>query len=216
MRKRHELRISSIEKGKSNLDAGLEYDILDAMGKEGMDKLISDAKKMMVVNGESVGPVWDWVTSIRGLGQGGLAAQLLAQIDDISKAPTVSALWRYCGQAVIDGKAERNRPGEKSHFNRRLKSIVWLIGEQFVRQQTHPYVDIYYEEKERQREMYPEKIKVDGKWKYNDGHIHNRAKRKMVKIFLQHLWVTWRELEGLPVSDPYVIGVLGHAKYVEA
>jgi len=38
----------------------------------------------------------------------------------------------------------------------------------------------------------------------------------MVKIFLQHLWVTWREIEGLPVSDPYSISIMGHAKYIMA
>ena len=38
----------------------------------------------------------------------------------------------------------------------------------------------------------------------------------MVKIFLQHLWLKWRELEGLPISKPYSIERLGHAEYISA
>ena len=48
MRKRHQLRISSIEAGKSNLDAQIEKDIMEVMN---LDQLIKDAKKMMVNNG---------------------------------------------------------------------------------------------------------------------------------------------------------------------
>jgi hypothetical protein len=38
----------------------------------------------------------------------------------------------------------------------------------------------------------------------------------MVKIFLQHLWVTWRQLEGLPISEPYVQAIMGHANIITA
>lgn len=212
MRKRHTLRISSIEAGKSNLDKHFENSIME---QTNIDELIGVAKNQMIADGESIGEIWKWITSIKGLGAGGLAAQLLAQIDDISLAPTVSALWRYCGYAVIDGCAEKNTKGEKSHFNRRLKSICWLIASQFLRQQTPVYADIYYAEKERQRVLYPEKIKINGKWKYNDGHLHNRALRVMAKIFLQHLWIVWRGYEGLPVSLPYAHDIGGHTKYIQ-
>lgn len=211
MRKRHLLRISSIEAGKSNMDAEFERSMME---QADLDRILVYAKNTMVVHGEDVGPFWDAVTSIKGLGQGSLAAQLIAQVDDIAKFATISKLWRFSGYAVIDGKAERNQKGEKSKFNRRLKSIIWLIGDQFIRHQTPGYVDIYYEEKKRLREIYPDKYKENGKWKYNDGHIHNMARRKMVKIFLQHFWLIWRSYEGLPVSRPYVHDVLGHGSIV--
>lgn len=41
-------------------------------------------------------------------------------------------------------------------------------------------------------------------------HRHNRAMRKIEKLLLQHLWVKWRELEGLPVTDPWVFTHGGH------
>lgn len=40
---------------------------------------------------------------------------------------------------------------------------------------------------------------------WSDGHVDNAARRYMVKIFLSHIWVVWREAEGLPTTDPFVI-----------
>jgi len=88
-------------------------------------------------------------------------------------------------------------------FNTNLKTTAWKICSQFIKQGDETYKNIYYKEKE----------------KYLNagvplGHSHNRAMRKMVKIFLSHLWVRWREIEGLPVKLPYVIDVLKHDSYV--
>ena len=210
MRKRHTLRISSIEKGKSSMDAQLEREFMELLR---VDDLIKYANKTMINYGKLI-PCWEFVTSIRGLKEGSLAAQLLAQIDDIAKFDTISKLWRFSGNAVIDGRAERNQPGEKSHFNRKLKSICWLVGDQFIKQQTPLYVDLYYSEKERLRRIYPEKIVENGKTKYNDGHLHNMARRKAVKIFLSHLWVIWRGLEELPISEPYAAQILSHTNII--
>jgi len=212
MRQRHMLRISSIKKGKSNLSLAFEEHVLEHMG---INELINDAKKVMIQHGEGIGPVWDWLTAIKGLKAGGLAAQLLAQIDDIGKFDTVSKLWMFSGWGLRDGQVVRCKSGEKSPYNRRLKSIGYLIMDQFVRQQTPLYADIYYDEKRRQRQLHPEKIKGEnGKWKFNDGHIDNRARRKTIKIFLQHLWVNWRESEGLAVTEPYIQAIMGHTNII--
>ena len=44
-------------------------------------------------------------------------------------------------------------------------------------------------------------------WK---GHLDMMAMRKMIKLFLAHLWLTWREGEGLATSSPYVNAKLSH------
>ncbi len=123
-----------------------------------------------------------------------------------------------------------------SPFNRILKAVCFNIADQFIRHQSPVWSDIYYEEKGRQREKHPTAIcltcgaecdhsqkeideklanvftcpekKSHKKQKYTDAHIHNRAWRKMIKAFLAELWLTWREYEGLPVSDPFVDGVI--------
>lgn len=50
---------------------------------------------------------------------------------------------------------------------------------------------------------------------WTDLHVHNAARRKMVKLFLSHLWEVWRKAEGLPTRDPYPIEYLGHETYID-
>jgi hypothetical protein len=42
------------------------------------------------------------------------------------------------------------------------------------------------------------------------NHRHLRAMRKTAKVFLQHVWLEWRKLENLPVTEPYAFAILGH------
>lgn len=44
---------------------------------------------------------------------------------------------------------------------------------------------------------------------WSPGRIKNAAIRYMVKQFLADFWVKWRTLEGLPVTEPYAVAVLG-------
>jgi hypothetical protein len=160
-----------------------------------------------------VGPIFQWLCSIKGIADH-TAAKLLALIDDISIPKHISSLWRYAGYGVIDGKAERNVAGEKSHKNNDLQTAVWFVSDQFVRFQTPIYVPYYYAEKDKYRVKYPEPVTVDGRTRYTDGHINNMAKRKMAKLFLSHLWVAWRTQDGLPVTEPYVMGMNHHSHYI--
>lgn len=215
MQMRHNLRVSSIERGKSNLDAVMEKQFMEDLV---LDRNIQHAKKTMIEFGQASAPeVWQWMTSIKGMGAGGNAAKIIALIDDIGKFSTVSKLWRFCGLAVIDGRAEYGT----SSFCRKLKAT--LIGEmgvayEFVIQQTPLYVDIYYQEKERLKCLYPEPVYAPPGYPwpmlYTPMHIDRMAKRKVAKIFIQHLWLIWRQAEGLPVSDPYAIAILNHADYI--
>ena len=228
-RKKHLLRKSAIERGASSYDIGFEQSAIDTF-----TDMMNKAAGEMRDEGELVGPIWDWLTSIKGIGKSGsTAAKLLALFDDISTFENVSQFWRYAGQAVIGGEAEHPISGEKLHYNAQLKSECWLLALSFVRQQTPPYVMYYYAEKERQQALHPDPICTKcgmlalkkgqswccpehGKGRYvhfTPAHIDNRARRKMVKIFLQHFWLTWRKAEGLSVNMPYAHEKLGHTTY---
>ncbi len=234
MRKRHLLRISAIDRGLTSMDKQLEIDRMEAMR---LDEWKVDLGKLLADSGETAGPVWDWITSIKGLKSGLLAAQLLAQIDDIALSPTIASLWRFCGYAVFDGKAEPKAsfkaPQDKvagKHYNMKLKGVCYNIAESFIKQQTPSYVDIYYAEKIRQRELHPvaicrkcdiectiktKKVKGqefqvfscpnDGKHTkdFTDSHLHYRGIRKMIKAFLKDLWLEWRKAEGLDIGDEW-------------
>jgi len=231
MRKRHTLRLSAAERGKSNYDAQFEIDVMDQMA---LDALVNTAAKTMASYGRAAGPVWDWLVAIKGIGDH-TAAKIIALIDDPAKFATVSKLWRFSGYGLKDGQIDRPTKGAVLPYNRRLKSELFLMAESFVKQQTPTYVTIYYEEKERQRREHPEPVcskcgavaRLRGQsWtcpecrasgraiNYTPMHLDYRAKRKVVKVLLQHLWVVWREAEGLPVTMPYVHDVLHHTHYI--
>lgn len=107
---------------------------------------------------------------------------------------------------------QRTTKGYRNNWSPRLKVLAWKIGDSFVKQKASKsgYRRLYESLRKGDTENHPTKIKENGKTKYNDGHMYNRAVRKTVKIFLSHLWITWREMEGLEVKQPYVSKVLGH------
>jgi hypothetical protein len=144
-------------------------------------------------------PIYDELARVRGVGPG-LAAKLLALIGDISWFDTVSKLWRFAGYAVIDGKAERLVRGERAHFSTRLKATCYLVGVSMLRSSS-PYRVIYDHARARYAQTRPE---------WTPMHQHMAALRKMVKIFLSHLWERWRRRVGLPVRLEYVHEYLGH------
>lgn len=53
--------------------------------------------------------------------------------------------------------------------------------------------------------------KLEFKTVYMHGHIHNRAIRKVSKIFLAHVWQTWRRQQGLEATEPYAKQLLGYS-----
>lgn len=223
MRKRHTQRLESVAAGKSNLDGATEELYLEMV-----EPIYKNAQKELFSYGQAVGPIWDWLVSIHGIGPH-TAAKLLALIDDPANFDTVSKLWRFCGYAVIDGEIDKPTKGQKLPYNRRLKSELHVMMENFVRANTPLYKEILDEEKERQRRLYPNPVcrKCGGigqqkgkKWvcpeckatgrelNFTPDHIQNRAYRKTIKVFLSHLWIMWRQYEGLPISEPYAIAHL--------
>ena len=48
----------------------------------------------------------------------------------------------------------------------------------------------------------------------SEGHIHNMALRKMIKLFLALLWLVWREAEHLPTRAPYSHEYQGHTTLI--
>ena len=103
-----------------------------------------------------------------------------------------------------------------------MKTLAWKIEEQFIKQ-GRGYRQIYDQYKDR---ITKQRLPIGKCLEYEKclkkltkaekpscvGHIHRMACRYAVKMFISDLWVMWRRLEGLPVSDPWVIAHGGHAK----
>lgn len=48
-----------------------------------------------------------------------------------------------------------------------------------------------------------------------EGRIHNRALRKMLRLFLAHLWIVWREKLGLEVTKPRSVDRVDPPEYLD-
>lgn len=191
-------RVSALDRGADEADAAgraiiekwfARFEELEAEADADLAELVKEiaiVRQMRAVKG--VGPT--------------LSAKIVAMID-IGRADTVSALWRYAGYAVIDGARERPVRGEKLHYNSRLKTALYLLAGSFLKANS-PYRQIYDDARAHYGANRPD---------WTDGHRHAAAMRKMIKIFLSHLWVRWRALEGLPTRAPYAMEYQGHTSY---
>lgn len=130
-----------------------------------------------------------------------------------------------CEKPVLKKRAQGKATGFLSDYNPTMKMLCYKIGVQFVKQGGlyRKLYDEFREEYEVREDLKLEAAGKSGKTMIKDGkeikikgtgHIHNMAQRKAVKIFLSHLWAEWREMEGLSVSKPYAIDMMGHSKYI--
>lgn len=176
-----------------------------------------------------------WAKSQVGIGPV-IAAGLLAHID-ITKAPTVGHIWRFAGldPTTTWGKKEK-RP-----WNARLKVLCWKMGESFVKISGKPdgfYGHVYLERKARELakndagEFAAQAVAAlesrrfvrdtSAKRTYEmhklpPAHIHARAKRYAVKLFLAHFHDEWyRRHFGTEPPLPYPIAHMGHVHIIKA
>lgn len=194
---------------------GINPNLLKELEKEIREYIHTELKDL---------PLYAWLRGVKGIGPI-LAGGLISHID-IAKADHASSLWKFFGLHVKEGKAVRRRKGEKLDFNIKMRTLAWKIADSFIKRKTPFYTDIYYEAKKLESEklrncaMRKECLRMLSGRARRVGtapkqppcklHAHYRAVRKMVKRFLLDLWVHWRNLEGLPVSQPYAIAILGH------
>lgn len=172
---------------------------------------------------------YHWFSRIKGIGKENIGKVI--GLININMAEYVSSLWKFAGFSVEDGAApKRRKGGGKLEYNSQLRSMCWRLGSSLLRARGK-YYGYYLREKDKYYQRYEgQGVKIvpatslpkdkNGK-RYEpddmiaEGHVHNRAMRKMIKLFLGHLWIVWREAEGLPVSKPYAIDQLGHNSYID-
>lgn len=72
--------------------------------------------------------------------------------------------------------------------------------------------------KDQAGEPHPTRKTKKGKqiFRYTKQHIHNMSKRKVVKIFMQHLFVRWWKIDHNTVpSKPWILVHGGHVDYID-
>ena len=184
--------------------------------------------------------VVQWLGRVRGIGPR-LSGLLVAIIGDVGRFPNVAKLWAYAGLHVKDGRAVKREKGQKANWSAELKMTCWKIANSFVKC-GGPYRDLYdtYKAYLLARELRNGNViwkknmktdtwetahvpkgadttppKKDEQPEWTLGRINNMALRRTVKLFLSHLWAIWRELEGLPVTEPFAKARLGHTSMID-
>lgn len=152
----------------------------------------------------------EFLKNIKGIGPV-LGSNLIAKIGYCERYNSVSALWKHFGFAPVNGQAVKLQKGVKVDFNPKLRTLAWKIADSFIKARTQPYRRLYDSEKARQMELLDNKAPNAPK---SLMHAENRARRKMIKIFLEHYWVEARKMKGLPISEPYAIAILNHSHYI--
>lgn len=138
----------------------------------------------------------EFLNHVKGIGPV-LATGIIAWLSEpILKAEKPSSIWKYSG---LYPNSERKR-GEKLQYNLKLKAFCWKLGQSFIKFKCFGR-ELYLKFKKETKEKHPDWSKL---------HIHNYARRKMIKIFLACLWDKWRSMNGLPTTEPYPISILGH------
>jgi hypothetical protein len=227
-----EYRISTAAQVREAKKIGEPNEVIDWMFDH-LETLEHQIKRALDMYTDSK-PIGKWAKSICGIGPV-LAAGLIANID-ITKAPTAGHIWSFAG---LDPTQEWNK-GEKRPWNARLKVLCWKIGESFVKVSGNDkdFYGKYYVERKQQEtaknealaysdqaaaklEKYKIGKDTDAYKSYSVGklppaHIHARAKRYAVKLFLAHYQQVAYELHyGTKPPNPYPIAVLGHAHMIE-
>jgi hypothetical protein len=151
---------------------------------------------------------------VTGLGEIGIAA--LRVYVDLEKASTPSALWKYAG--LHTSANDRYNKGEASGGNKTLRTVLYTVAESMMKNKKCAYRLIYDRVKQRlgaskkiikSRNTQGKQVEVE--WnKTMPCHRHGAALRAIMKQLLADYWLVGREIMGLPLTTPYVQGVLGH------
>ena len=222
-----EHRIATAGQERSLVKSGEPHETIAFFSGQ-METLESQVKSVLDVFSAS-DPLGQWARSVVGIGPV-IAAGLLAHID-IAKAPSYGNVWSFAGL----NPTVKWEKGQKRPWNASLKTLCWKIGESFVKVSGRDdafYGRVYAEAKvryceENDRGAYSEAaaaslaakrigkdteaFKAYSVGKLPPAHVHARAKRYAVKLFLSHYWERGRVLAGLPVPEPYPVAHMGHA-----
>ena len=178
--------------------------------------------------------VGEWLRGVVGIGPV-IAAGLMAHIN-IEMAPTAGHIFSFAGL----NPNVKWKKGQKRPWNAALKVLCWKAGESFVKTKGNDnsvYGKLYDKRKAEEEEKnvageFAEKaaqilaskrigktteaFKHYSEGRLPPGHLHARAKRWAVKIFLSNLHEVWFEKHyGRPAPAPYPFAHLGHVHKIE-
>jgi transposase len=140
-----------------------------------------------------------------------LSSGVIAWISPIERFSNISKLWAYCGLSP----GQKRERGKKLGYNPRLKTFMWKIASSFekLKPERSYYRRVYNSKKKYYMEREDLKKAIEDKEKGAKLHVRLMAMRYTEKRFLSDLWLEWRRIQGLPVTEPYAHKILGHGDF---
>lgn len=201
------------------------FDIVEGEIKKGLD----------VFSRREPSGLGEWLRSITGIGPV-IAAGLLAHVQPGEKS-TVGQIWRHAG---LD-PTSKWESGEKRPWNASLKTLCYKVGESFVKVQNRP-TDVYGQKyaarkaveiarndqglfagqaeailKARRIGKTTDAYKAYSQGRLPPAHLHARARRYAVKLFLSHYYEAGYFIAHRKLPEvPYVVSHLGHTDLIPA
>lgn len=190
-------------------------------------------KKVLEANIKDHPVFTGFLSQVKGCGPM-MSANIIAYLDPY-KARHASSFRKYAGLDVVTTKDKDGNPvvdgdgnivthgrkmgdtedyeyidknGNKAikkglTYNPKLKSkLIGVLASGIIKAKDPVYTKIYYDYK----------LRLENHPKHKDksaAHRNNMALRYMIQKFLSNLWVYWRTLEGLEVTESYEVAKLG-------
>jgi len=168
---------------------------------------------MMIESCEET-PIYKWLTSIRGIGPR-LASTIIALTSEPDRFSHIASFWKYSGLAVNpDGTTQKKKAGVVAAWNHELKAVFLKdVGDCLIRAVNPLYYNLYLTAKANYSQRIGTIDKNGNPW--TKLRAHRAARRKMVKIFVEHYLAAYWESKGLPVTEPWAIQFGGHTDYIQ-
>lgn len=153
----------------------------------------------------------EWLEGVFGFGP--IACAYLISSIDIRIAEKSSALRRFCGLAVINGRLERRTAGQKNAYNSALRvklysAFMAMIKNGAAHDKGCKYLQVWSDAKHRKTAQNEIAKAADPKCKVVAPHKYGW--HKAADVFVEDLYTVWRALEGLPVWPSYYAAKLGY------
>lgn len=125
-----------------------------------------------------------------------IASRIIAVVGDIRRFETSAKLRKYLGVHVLDdGRFPRRRAKEVAGWSGEARQALFLLAEQFNRRPDSEWGKYLRLCKTRLRAIHPEKVVIDGKTRYSDGHIHKMGSWRCMSRFVEWMFAEWWKLE---------------------
>lgn len=197
-----------------------------------MDKRASSLGTSMKAVLRDIPIYQQFLRHVFGIGEGAIIAAYLVGEIDIQRSIKPSGLRRFCGLAVIDGRLERRRAGQKNQYNAEMRMRLFQLFSGMAKNAgkkskdkpfgtTSKYLEIWKNYKTRMQQSERYDVASNTLREFSDAEakprkgakavIHATGWHKAADVFIEDLYIVWRALEGLPVWPSYHAAKLGYS-----